>query len=89
MVPIFINTPEPMMKVRVITFKDSYERTLKHLQKMGVLHVEKAKELEPIDREAIERDRNRVRKALTFIHDILTYLAGDRTVFLHETSASR
>ncbi|MEA1935823.1 MAG: V-type ATPase 116kDa subunit family protein [Thermodesulfobacteriota bacterium] len=84
MVPIFINTPEPMMKVRVITFKDSHERTLKHLQKMGVLHVEKAKELEPIDREAIERDRNRARKALISIHDILTYLAGERTVFLTE-----
>lgn len=84
MMPLFINTPEPMVKMRVITVKDSTEKTLRRLQEIGVLHVEEAKELEPVDKVAIERDRNRVRKALTSIHDILTCLPGERKVFLPE-----
>lgn len=68
----------------MITLKDSSERTLKYLQEFGVLHVEEAKELEPVDKKAIERDRNRVRKALTSIHEILINLAEERTVILPE-----
>lgn len=84
MMSLFINTPEPMAKLSVIAIKDFSEKTLKRLQEIGVLHVEEAKELEPVDKAAIERDMNRVRKALTSIHDILTHLAGKRTVFLPE-----
>jgi V/A-type H+-transporting ATPase subunit I len=84
MVPLFINTPESMVRARVITLKESSEKTLERLQKIGVLHVEVAKELEPIDKAAIERKRNEVEKALLPIHDILEFLPGERTVFLPE-----
>ena len=38
--PIIINSPESMVKVRVVTLKDYSEQTLKTLHKVGVLHVE-------------------------------------------------
>lgn len=84
MVPIFINTPEEMVKVRVITLKDSSEKTLRHLQKIGLLHIEESKEPEPADKTAIERDKNRVETALSSIHDILNCLTEEIAVFLPE-----
>jgi V/A-type H+-transporting ATPase subunit I len=82
MVPLFINTPESMVRARVITLKEYSEETLKRLQEIGVLHVEVAKELDPIDKAAIESKRNEVEKALLPIHDILEFLPGERTVLL-------
>jgi V/A-type H+-transporting ATPase subunit I len=84
MVPLFINTPESMVRVRVITLKESSVKTLERLQEIGVLHVEVAKELDPIDKAAIESKRNEVEKALIPIHDILEFLPGERAVFLPE-----
>ena len=37
MIPVLVNTPEPMLKLRVVTVKDSSEQTLKVLQKVGVV----------------------------------------------------
>ena len=84
MMPIFINTPEEMVKVRVITLKDSSEKALRHLQEIGLLHIEESKELEPADKAAIERDKNRVETALSSIHDILNYLTEEIAVLLPE-----
>jgi V/A-type H+-transporting ATPase subunit I len=82
MMSLFINTPEPMVRTKVITLKEYSEETLERLQKIGVLHVEVAKELDPIDKAAIENKRNEVEKALLPIHDILEFLPGERTVLL-------
>ncbi len=84
MMPIFINTPEEMVKVRVITLKDSSEKALRHLQEIGLLHIEESKELEPADKAAIEKDKNRVETALSFIRDILNCLTEEIAIRLPE-----
>jgi V/A-type H+-transporting ATPase subunit I len=84
MVPLFISTSESMVRTRVITLKESSEKTLGRLQEIGVLHVEVAKELDPTDMAAIESRRNEVGKALLLIQDILKFLPGERTLFLPE-----
>jgi V/A-type H+-transporting ATPase subunit I len=84
MVPLFINTPELMVRARVITLKEFSKESLERLEEIGVLHVEVAKELDPIDKAAIESRRNEVEKALLLIQDILKFLAGERTLFLPE-----
>jgi vacuolar-type H+-ATPase subunit I/STV1 len=48
MVPLFINTPELMVRARVITLKEFSKESLERLEEIGVLHVEVAKELDPI-----------------------------------------
>lgn len=73
-----------MVKMKVITLKNLSGKTLKLLQEIGVLHVEKATELGPVDKAAIERDVCRAKKALTYAHDIITYLKEGRTIFLPE-----
>ena len=89
MIPILINTSEPMLRVRVVTVKDYSDTTLKRLQEAGVLHVEEAKELSPIDKEAIERERSRTREALGHINDILDHLTDERTVSIPAAPVSR
>jgi len=42
MIPIIVNTPAPMAKVRVVTTKDYSTETLKTLHTAGVLHVEES-----------------------------------------------
>lgn len=86
MIPILINTSEPMVKVRVVTVKDYSSRTLSLLQNLGVLHVEEATELNPVDRAAIDNRRNDVRKALSICESILGNLAGERTIRLPEAT---
>jgi V/A-type H+-transporting ATPase subunit I len=89
MIPILINTSEPMLKVRVVTVKDYSDAALKRLQEAGVLHVEEAEELSPIDKEAIERERNLTRTALGHINDILDNMADERTVSIPAEPVSR
>lgn len=84
MMPLFINTPEEMVKVRVITLKDSSEKAFRHLQEIGLLHIEESKELEPVDKAAIERDKNRVETALSSIRDILNCLTEEIEIRLPE-----
>lgn len=79
MMPLIVNTPEPMSKVRVMTAKDYSDKALKTLHRAGVLHVEESEELEPIDREAIEHERRGVFELLTNIDDVLSYMPkGER-----------
>lgn len=70
--------------MKVITLKNLSDKALKLLQEIGVLHVEKATELGPVDKAAIERDVGRAKRALTYAHDIITYLKEGRTIFLPE-----
>jgi len=84
MMPLFLNTPDPMVKVRVMTAKDYSNKALKTLHRAGVLHVEESEELKPVDREAIERERGEVAELLTAIEDILAYIPKGERVSLGE-----
>jgi len=89
MIPVFVNTSEPMLKVRVVTVKDYSQKTLEYLQKLGVLHVEEARELSPVDKAAIEKEMNEVRTALNYLNNILEHLASEKTVSLPEVIKPR
>jgi V/A-type H+-transporting ATPase subunit I len=84
MIPLIINTPDPMVKVRVMTAKDYSTQTLKTLHTAGVLHVEESDELKPVDKEAVERERKKVSELLTCINDVLAYLPKGERVSLGE-----
>jgi len=87
MIPLILSTPESMQKVRVITVKDYSNKTLEILRGKGILHVEEAKELDPVDRAALERERTLVRQSLINIHDILSYVRGEHEIDLPEGTA--
>jgi V/A-type H+/Na+-transporting ATPase subunit I len=84
MIPLIVNTPDPMIKVRVVTPKDYSTQTLKALHSAGVLHVEESEELKPVDKEAIEQERRKVNELLTCINDVLAYLPKGERVSLGE-----
>ena len=84
MIPIIVNTPDPMAKVRVVTTKDYSTKTLKTLHTAGVLHVEESEELKPVDKEAIEQERKEIGELLTSINDILAYVPKGERVSLRE-----
>ena len=84
MVPLIVNTSDPMSKVRVVTTKDYSTKTLKTLHITGVLHVEESEELEPVDREAIEGERRKIGELLTGINEILAYIPKGEGVSLAE-----
>ena len=84
MIPLVLSTPDPMVKVRVMTPKDYSTPTLKTLHAIGALHVEESEELKPVDREAIERERKRVSELLASINDALAYLPKGETASLRE-----
>ncbi|MFC2004367.1 V-type ATP synthase subunit I [Chloroflexota bacterium] len=73
-IPLIVSTPESMTKVRVITLKDYLEQTVKVLHRIGVLHIETSEELEPLDRAALEGERNEVSELLTRVDDALNLL---------------
>jgi vacuolar-type H+-ATPase subunit I/STV1 len=81
---VIVNTPDPMVKVRVMTPKDYSTRTLKTLHRAGVLHVEESEELKPVDKEAIERERREIGELLTSINDVLSYIPKGERVSLGE-----
>jgi len=72
--PIFLNTPDPMVKTRIVTTKDNSTKALKTLHSIGALHIEEGEELKPIDREAIGNERAQVAELLATINNILTYM---------------
>ena len=74
MKPIFLNTPDPMVKTRIVTTKDNSTKALKTLHSIGALHIEEGEELKPIDREAIGNERAQVAELLATINNILTYM---------------
>jgi V/A-type H+-transporting ATPase subunit I len=81
---VIVNTPDPMVKVRVMTTKDHSTETLKTLQTAGVLHVEESQELKPVDKQALEEERRRVGELLTSINDVLAYVPKGEKVLLGE-----
>ncbi len=87
MVPIFINYPEEMLRVRVAALKDSSSAALTDLQKLGVLHVEEAKELSPPEVEEITSRKQRTRKSVQEINEILDGLRGVREVAIPPQTA--
>ena len=84
MIPLIVNTSDPMAKVRVVTTKDYSTKTLKTLHAISVLHVEESEELKPIDKEAIEQERRKIGELLTSINDILAYMPKGEGVSLGE-----
>ncbi len=84
MIPLILNNPEPMVKVRVMTVKDYSEKTLKTLHGIGVLHIEEGKELKPVDKTAIELERREVSELLSFVDNVLSYIPQDEQVSLEE-----
>jgi V/A-type H+-transporting ATPase subunit I len=84
MIPLIVNTSDPMIKVRVMTPKDYTTQTLKTLHAAGVLHVEESEELKPVDKEAIERERREIGELLTSINDVLAYIPKGERVSLGE-----
>jgi len=84
MIPLIVNTSDPMVKVRVVTTKDYSTETLKSLHTAGVLHVEETEELKPVDKEAIERERRKIGELLTSINDVLAYIPKGERVSLVE-----
>ncbi len=81
---VIVNTPDPMVRVRVMTTKDRSTETLKTLQTAGVLHVEESQELKPVDKQALEEERRRVGELLTSINDVLAYIPKGEKVSLGE-----
>ena len=84
MPPLLLNTPDPMIKVRVMTTRDYSTQALKALHTAGVLHVEESRELKPVDKEAIDRERRKVGELLTCIDDVLAYAPEGARVSLGE-----
>jgi len=84
MIPLILNNPESMVKVRVMTMKDYSEKALKTLHKIGVLHIEESKELKPIDKAVIEREQKEVSELLTFVDNVLSYIPQKERVSLGE-----
>jgi V/A-type H+/Na+-transporting ATPase subunit I len=82
MPPLILNTPDPMIKVRVMVTRDDSTEALKALHAAGVLHVEESKELKPVDKEAIDRERRKVGELLTCINDVLAYAPKGEKVSL-------
>ncbi|MCL0104263.1 hypothetical protein M1O57_01470 [Dehalococcoidia bacterium] len=87
--PLLLNTPEPMVMVRVVTTRDRSDATLKTLHEEGVLHVEQSKELKPVERAAIDEARSRVSESLKYINEILSYIPEKEKVFLKEDLTTR
>jgi V/A-type H+-transporting ATPase subunit I len=83
-IPLIVNTPDPMAKVRVMTTKDHSTEALKTLHSVGVLHVEESEELKPVDKEAIEQERRKVGGLLTSINEVLAYVPKGERVSLGE-----
>jgi V/A-type H+-transporting ATPase subunit I len=81
---LIVNTPDPMVKVRVMTPRDYTTETLKTLHRAGVLHVEETEELKPIDREALEQERKEVTELLTSINDVLAYVPRGERILIAE-----
>ncbi|MFC2019045.1 V-type ATP synthase subunit I [Chloroflexota bacterium] len=71
---LILTTPEPMLKVRVITPKDHSAETIKTLQRVGVLHIEEGEELKPVDRALVEQQRGEVGELLSSVENILGYV---------------
>ncbi|MCD6452933.1 MAG: hypothetical protein J7K77_01415 [Dehalococcoidales bacterium] len=84
MIPVIVNSPEPMVKARVITLKEHSEQAIRVLQGVGVLHVEQSQQLTAIDRDIIDRRRQEVGELLTMVRSMLGYIAEKQEVSLEK-----
>lgn len=73
MVPLVVNTPEPMLKMKVLAIKDDQEKTVKTLHKIGVLHIDISEELSPADKESIVVEKDRVSSLIKKVTELLSY----------------
>jgi V/A-type H+-transporting ATPase subunit I len=89
MIPAIINTPEPMLKVRLATPKDVIPSLLENVQAAGVMHVEQTTALEPTQKDAIKQDLQLVQEALQAIDEMLNYLAKPQEVEIPENLSPR
>ncbi|MFY9399150.1 MAG: V-type ATPase 116kDa subunit family protein [Desulfomonilia bacterium] len=81
MVPILVNYPEEMLKVRVAAMKDSSSSTVADLQRLGALHVEEASAgISPGELQAASDRLSSIGKALADIDELLGRLKGQREV---------
>ena len=80
MKPLILGHAETMSRVRVITVKDSSEKTFKALYRIGVLHIEESKELRPADKGAIENEKKEVTELLAFVDGILSQIPEKKAV---------
>ncbi len=85
MIPLLMNLPEPMYKIRLASLKDDTDATLKDLQASGMLHVEPAGELSSGEQDALRGQREMVSLAISQIQDILCALRGEREILLPES----
>jgi V/A-type H+-transporting ATPase subunit I len=82
MIPLLINFPEPMYKMRLASLKDDTDATLKDLQTSGMLHVEPAGELSSGEQDALRGQRDQVSLAISRIQDILSALREEREIMV-------
>jgi len=84
MIPLIMNSPEFMYKVRLASLKDDISDTLTDLQSAGMLHVEPAGELSSGEQDAIRVQREQISLAISKIQDILSALRGEREILVPE-----
>ena len=80
MIPLIVNTPDPMLRVRVVSTRDSTDTVLKTLHKVGTLHIEESTELKPIDRKAIDQERGEISELLAGIEEVLACIPAGESV---------
>ena len=73
MVPLIVNSTERMSKMKVLAIKDSREQILNVLHKLGVLHVNVSDDLSPVDRQAIQKEKDRNIFLLGKINELISY----------------
>jgi V/A-type H+-transporting ATPase subunit I len=84
MVPLLVNSAEPMTKVKIVTVKDNSEKTLKILQRAGTIHIEESSELQAVDRSAIEHEHRQINELHTYINTILGYLPQQHAITIED-----
>jgi V/A-type H+/Na+-transporting ATPase subunit I len=76
----FVSTPEPMLRMRLLTARDLAGRALTALQRVGVLHLEPGTALQPMDRDSIQKELAVVARLLGEIDQVLAYVPPDKRV---------
>ena len=85
MAALIVNSPDPMVKARVMVTKDLSDAALRVLHNAGVLHVEESEDLQPVDREVLEHERRKVGELLAIVGDVLSCIPDGEEVDLHES----
>ncbi len=81
---LFVNTPERMRRVRLVTTKEAAPTAAAALQRAGVLDVESGTAPEGEDRAAVERERAAVVDLIAAIDAALAYVPREERVRLAE-----